>query len=296
MIFYSVHQNTAQSYQREVDPLIENTFAREKCRYIACNKFRAFFTDNSEQKHYHTWTCEEFCKSLGFLIDNIFIRFGNEVYRQTVGIPMGTNCAPLVADLFLYCYERDFMLNLSSDSQQHIIHAFNSTSRYLDDILNIDNPYFASMISLIYPPELTLLKANPNDLEAAFLDLFLRITNGIVSTKIYDKRDDYNFDIVNYPQLSGDIPRATSYGVYISQLVRFARASTDIADFNERNRIITSKLLTQGFRYNKLRKTFSKFYRRYGHLLAKYNTSLKICWKEFPIHFSTGTSSIRFVP
>ena len=75
------------------------------------------------------------------VVDNIFIRFGSKLYRQIVGIPMGTNCAPLVADLFLFCYERDFMLSLSDNNQTDIIEAFNSTSRYLDDLLNIDNPY-----------------------------------------------------------------------------------------------------------------------------------------------------------
>ena len=74
-----------------------------------------------------------------FLLDNIFIRLGTKLYRQVVGIPMGTNCAPLVADLFLFCYERDFMMSLSDDKQADVIDAFNTTSRYLDDILNINN-------------------------------------------------------------------------------------------------------------------------------------------------------------
>ena len=107
---------------------------------------------------------------------------------QIVGIPMGTNCAPLVADLFLFCYERDFMLSLSDNNQANIIEAFNSTSRYLDDLLNIDNPYFEQMVGQIYPTELQLNKANSSDTEAPFLDLNLSITNGIVSSKIYDKR------------------------------------------------------------------------------------------------------------
>ena len=72
---------------------------------------------------------------------------------------MGTNCAPLVADLFLFCYERDFMLSLSEDNQSGVIEAFNSTSRYLDDLLNIDNYFFDSMVNRIYPSELQLSKA-----------------------------------------------------------------------------------------------------------------------------------------
>ena len=118
---------------------------------------------------------------------------------------MGTNCAPLVADLFLFCYERDFMLSLSDNNQADIIEVFNSTSRYLDDLLNIDNPYFEQMVGQIYLTELQLNKAISSDTEAPFLDLNLSITNGIVSSKIYDKRDDFNFEIVNFPFLDGDV-------------------------------------------------------------------------------------------
>ena len=129
---------------------------------------------------------------------------------------MGTNCAPLVADFFLYCYERDFMDSLNHDNQADVIEASNSTSRYLDDLLNIDNPYFEGMVNQIYPPELQLNKANTTDTEAPFWDLHLSIANGFVSSKIYDKRDDFDFDIVNFPFLDGDVPRRASYGVFIT--------------------------------------------------------------------------------
>ena len=125
-------------------------------------------------------------------MDNIYIRFGTKLYRQVVGIPTGTNFAPLVADLFLFCYEIDFMKDLSSDYQADVIKAFNSTSRYLDDLLNIDNPYFEGMVNQIYPSELQLNKANTS--EAPFLDLHLSISNGFNSSKIYDKRHDFDFD------------------------------------------------------------------------------------------------------
>ena len=116
------------------------------------------------------------------------------------------------------------------------------------------------MVSQIYPSELQLNKANTSDTEAAFLNLHLSISNDIVSTKIYDERDDFGFEIVNFLFLDGDVPRSTSYGVYISQLIRFARASSIVTDFNTRNKFLTQNLLKQGYRYHKLRKTFSKFY------------------------------------
>ena len=107
-------------------------------------------------------------------------------------------------------------------TQAEIIEAFKSTSRYLDDLLNIDSPYFEGMVNRIYPSELQLKKAKTSDTEAQFLDLHLSISNGFVSSKIYDKRDDFDFDVVNFPFLDGDVPRSTSYGVNISQLIRFA--------------------------------------------------------------------------
>ena len=119
---------------------------------------------------------------------------------------MGTNCAPILADLF-YFVMRDFMLSLSDNNQTDIIETCNSTSRYLDDLLNIDNPYFEQMVGQIYPIELQLIMRILLILKLRFLDLNLSITNGIVSSKIYDKRDDFNFAIVNFPFLDGDFPR-----------------------------------------------------------------------------------------
>ena len=141
-----------------------------------------------------------------------------------------------------------FMLFLLEDNQSDVIEAFNSTSRYLDDLLNIDNDFFDSMVNRIYPSELQLNKANVSDTEASFLDLHLSILDGSVKTKIYDKRDDFDFDIVSFPFLDGDVPRSTSYGVYISQLIRFARVSSHVDDFNTRNKVLTAKLPRQGYR------------------------------------------------
>ena len=110
------------------------------------------------------------------------------------------------------------------------------------------------MVNQIYPPELQLNKANTSDTEAPFFDLHLSISNGFVSSKIYDKRD--YFDIVNLPFLDGNVPCRPSYGVYISQLIRFARVCSHVDDFNTRNRCLTAKLLKQAYRYHKLRKVF----------------------------------------
>ena len=105
------------------------------------------------------------------------------------------------------------MKSLTKDKRYDLIDAFNSTSRYLDDLLNIDNIHIERMVHRINPTELQLNKAYASDTEAAVLDLNLSIHNDIVSTKIYDKRDDFNFDIVNCPFLDSDVPQHPSYGV-----------------------------------------------------------------------------------
>ena len=137
--------------------LIERTFKREGSPYLARNDRNTFFYFEKPKK-YHAWSCQNVCDALTFLLDNIFIRFCTKLYRKEVGISMGTNCAPLVADLFLFCYERDFIVSLSDDKETDVIDAFNTTSKYLDDILNINNVYFDNMVSQIYPSELQLNK------------------------------------------------------------------------------------------------------------------------------------------
>ena len=187
---------------------------------------------------------------------------------------MGTNCAPLTADLFLFCYEGDFLMSLSDDKQADIIDAFNTTSRYLDGILTIwQVKYTLQSPNLIKLIPITLTKA-------AFLDFHLSFSNDIVSTKIYDKRDDFDFEIVNFPFLDGDVPRSTSCGVHIFQLIRYTRTYSHITRFNTRNKLLNQKLLKQGYRYHKLRNTFSKFYRPYYNLISKLQVELKSLFRQ----------------
>ena len=107
------------------------------------------------------------------------------------------------------------------------------------------------------------------------MDLHLSISNGFVSNKISAQRDDFDFDTVNFPFLDGDVAHRPSYGVYISQLIKFARVCSHVEDFNARNKCLTAKFLKQGYRYHKLRKGFSMFYRRHYELISKFNVGIK---------------------
>ena len=255
--------------------LIEWTFWGEGSPCVACGGGggRAFFT-SEDTGRYRLWSCQNVCEALIYLLDNIYIRFGTKLYRQIVGIPMGAGCAPLVAGLFLFCYERDFVASLSGVGRAEIVEAFKSTSGYLDDLLNVGSPCFGGVVGRVCPPGLRLGRAGTADAEAPFLDLHLSISDGFVSSGIYDKRDDFDFDIVNFPFLDGGVPRSATCGVYISQLVRFAGVSGRVVDFNARGGGLAARLLQRGCRCRGLRKTFSGFYRRRYELVSKFNVGL----------------------
>ena len=127
---------------------------------MACNDRKAFFT-SSDQSRYTLWSCQNVCDTLSYLLDNIYIRFGTKLYRQIVGFPMGTNCAPLVADLFLYCYERDFMDSLNHDNQADVIEAYEMFSWYKYLIFSLvfsHLGFWSGSLFLIAPfPDLCLL-------------------------------------------------------------------------------------------------------------------------------------------
>ena len=144
------------------------------------------------------------------------------------------------------------MDSLNHEYQAIVIEAFNSTSIYLDDLLNITNPYIEGMVSPMYTSKLQLNKANISDTEAPSFNLHLSIAHGFVSSNTYDKLDDFDFDTLCFPFLDCDVPCLASYGVCISQRIRFGRVCNHVASFNARNKCLTAKHLQQGYRYYKL--------------------------------------------
>ena len=137
---------------------------------------------------------------------------------------------------------------LVKDKKIHEARAFNFTYRYIDDVLSNNNSRFAEFLPLIYPPELEVKETTDTASSASFLDLYLEFDDsGQISTKIYDKRDDFNFKIINFPNMCSNIPASLAYGVYISQLIRYARASSNYSDFLKRHLHLRNRLLDQGY-------------------------------------------------
>ena len=198
----------------------------------------------------------------------MFVKFGGCLFRQVIGIPMGTNCTPLLGDRFLYSYESEVLDSLVRSGHREFARSFNLS--YMDDLIVFNNEKFKD----IYPSELNVEKDNRLDDQANYLDLTFIIGNNIrLYTKLYDKRDDFNFHIVNFPFLSSNIPSGPSYDVYISQLIRYARCCTYYDDFEYRRKLLVDKLLSQAYKVNRLRNSFQNFHGRYPDVVAKHQKS-----------------------
>ena len=159
--------------------------------------------------------------------------------------------------------------------------------RYIDDLIVFNNKKFLDYLKEIYPSQLTVEKANKSDHLADYLDLtFIIDSGGKLSTRLYDKRDDFDFHIVNFPFLSSNIPSGPSYGVYISQLIRYARCCSHYDDFRYRYKCLVDRLLSQGYKALRLEKSFKKFYGRYQDLIEKYRRSVNAMVSDsFPGQF-----------
>ena len=178
------------------------------------------------------YTADNICKMIEFLIDNIFVQFGGRIFLQVIGIPVGTNCALLLADLFLYSYGNEFLDNMIKSGHRRLAKSFNLCYRYMDDLIVFNNKKVLDYLIEMYPSQLTVEKADKSDHLADYLDLpCIMDSGGKLSTKLYDKCDDFYFHMVNFPFLSSNIPSGPSYGVYISQLIRYARCCSHYEDF-----------------------------------------------------------------
>ena len=274
-----------------ISNLVHNAFRKKdgsvRYTHIKLTRAKGYFTHDINGGGDNMFTADSICEMIEFLIDNIFVQFGGRLFRQVIGIPMGTNCAPLLADLFLYSYENEFLDNMIRSGHRRLARSFTLCYRYIDDLIVFNNKKFLDYLKEIYPSQLTVEKANKSDHLADYLDLtFIIDSGGKLSTRLYDKRDDFDFHIVNFPFLSSNIPSGPSYGVYISQLIRYARCCSHYDDFRYRHKCLVDRLLSQGYKALRLEKSFKKFYGRYQDLIEKYRRSVNAMVSDsFPGQF-----------
>ena len=176
----------------------------------------------------------------------------------------GNKLYSILDDLFLYSYENEVLDNMIRSDHMRLVRSFNLCYRYIDDLIVFNNKKFLDYHKEVCPSQLTVEKANKSDHLEDYLDLtFIIDSGGKLSTRLYDKRDDFDFHIVSFPFLSRNIPSGPSYGVYISQLIRYARFWSHYHDFRYRHKCLVDQLLSQGYIALWLEKSSKKFYGRY---------------------------------
>ena len=252
--------------------IMDIAFFNKSKKYIFVSSYNATWY---KRKNTIRITKEQIIEYINYLIDNIYVTVGDYVFRQKIGIPMGTDCAPYLANLYLYALECKYLKELMKNDV-NTARRLSLSYRYIDDLLMFNtNGIMDEHKKNIYPKELILNKENTTDDHCTFLDLDMTINkkSNTIQTCIYDKRDDFNFTINNFPNLSGNIHAPRSHGIVISQLIRFCKACTKVDDFIERSKTMMTKLLNQHFLKFLLKKKISNFYDKYYHLIQKYDIS-----------------------
>lgn len=215
---------------------------------VVVSELRAFWNGGDEDKFrkYASYTQSDIVSAMNYLIDNSHFKVGNDIFRQVIGIPMGTDPAPFMANLFLYHYERNYVLDLKKNNV-HDARLFNNVFRFIDDLCALnDGGLFERHHKNIYPEEMELKKENDGSMNASFLDLDLSIVNSQFSLKLFDKRDAFPFNIVRMPYISSNIPSTIFFSTITSELLRIAICSTGKNDFVHTAQILMVRMIKQG--------------------------------------------------
>ena len=207
---------------------------------------------------------------LEFVLDNIFVRYGRKIYKQVVGIPIGLDSGQDIANLLLFSYESEYVEKVSKQDL-FLARKFNLCSRYIDDLFVGGFPNFKDHIYKIYPRDLEIKLESNNIKEVSYLDLKIRSEEGRLDFSVYDKRDDFSFEIVNFPFIESCIPKKSALGVFYSQLIRYARICSKCEAFKAKGIGLVTRLKRQGFKQEDLRKIALRFFDERKDLILKYN-------------------------
>ena len=252
---------------------IEKIFSCVDKQFVTCSqKSKTAYYSKSKSTHNLSFDKDSLIKAIEFIVDNSYVTFHEKIYRQIIGIPMGTNCAPYLANLFLHVFEYKYLSLLVTNGEIEVAKKLSNVYRYQDDCIALnDDGLFADYFKNIYPSELKLNNTNISVNKSTFLDMTISIYRGKFTYRSYDKRDAFNFQICNYPHLEGNIPAGPSYGVYNSQLVRLAEINKNVDHYKSDVRTMTNKFVAQGFTVSKLKDKFMEFCARYINKWAKFD-------------------------
>ncbi len=250
---------------------IDKAFKGGTNQWIKVSK-EAHFNNGKNGKDDELFSKEQVYKMLELVVDQAYFAVGDNVYRQCVGIPMGTDPGPFLANFYLYSYEFKYMEKLTKENYGVARRNFAHVKRFIDDLLGPNNDkHIENNWKEIYPPQMVLNKENENDSSASFLDLLIDKEGNEFKTKLFDKRDAYGFEIVCYPDLNGNIPPGPAYGVFKGQMLRIARNCSSFAPFQERVKNMIRILKGKNYDPQRLKTAALGCIRKYRDLFMKFS-------------------------
>ena len=259
--------------KENIKKFISSVFAFKNRKYLNISYKSAQFADKSSKSG--SFAEQEFIDLLIFIIDNCFISNGSGIERQIVGIPTGTNCASDIANIFLHVFEKNFVEKLVADKELEKLFKLGHVFRYQDDLISFGQCITEdNLFTDIYPTEMVIKNTNISEKHVTYLDLEIEVIGNRFIYKTYDKRNDFNFPIINYPNLRGNIPIKAAYGVFISQLVRYSSINLEVEDFIQDVKALVSKLVKQGYKQNLLVSYFKHFANKYITLWVRFGVDI----------------------
>ena len=266
------HSQLKQNMKR----FVERVFDFKDKSFIVPNlyKKKAYFSDCSSKSKVQ-FSKDSLLECINYLIDNSFVKYDGCIYRQIIGIPMGTNAAPQVANVYLHVYEYEYIQVLIEKNDLDSLRRLKDIFRYQDDLIVFnDFGLIDGILKDIYPEEMIVNNTNISAKKCSYLDLSISIYRGKFRVTLYDKRNDYKFKVISYPFLDGNIPKNLSYGVFSSQLIRMANINTTLKGFKECIFSLVKKLVGQGFDVAALRNKFVKFYKYKINIWGKFGVDI----------------------
>jgi len=221
----------------------------------------------------------EILEYFDYLLNNIYVKYGDKIFRQIIGIPMGTDCAPDLANLFLFAYEYKYVFNLiNTPGKSDELKLFRFVHRYIDDLIILnDKGHFDRIFKDIYPTELELKLTSGSQLSANYLDLQISIDKGRITHSLYDKRNDFDFKVISMPNMSSNVPVKPTYGVFYSQVLRLFNANNRLPNFIGDVKVLVDKLCKQNFEVTKLKHELHEFNNKFHYqIVSKYWDILNI--------------------
>ena len=260
--------------KKNVKTFVHRVFQYKKKRFINITEKSAYFSNKRNVKCL-SLNALEFLNMVEFIIDNSYIVYQQKVSRQVIGIPMGTNCAPDLANIYLHVFEYNYIHTLVTNDMLNTAAELSNMFRFQDDLIVFqDSGVFETVINDIYPPAMELENTNLSPYKVNYLDMAISVFRGKYSYKSFDKRNNFGFQIINYPDIKGNIPRGPAYGIFTSQLVRFCTINKSVHHFKKDLVTLVKKLCLKGFTKAQLYIKFKEFCMKHMQVWCKFGINI----------------------